>query len=82
MQEARANGLARVLSTMGRGYGLKVLRERLLYGLCEDRSRKRTQIKEAENGGSRDGPFLEVLLSRILPQELSVNGDVPSTLDS
>jgi transposase len=31
-----ANGLACVLSRMGRGYGLKALRARLLYGLCED----------------------------------------------
>jgi len=75
-----ANGLARVLSRMGRGYGLKALRGRLLYGLCEDRSRKRVPAKESRNGDGVDGPFLGVPLSRILPQEPSVNGEVPSTL--
>jgi len=77
-----ANGLARVLSRMGRGYGLKALRGRLLYGLCEDRSRKRVPAKESGNGTSVDGPFLGVPLSRILPQETSVNGEVPSTQES
>ena len=77
-----ANGLARVLSRMGRGYGLKALRGRLLYGLCEDRSRKRLPAKESGNGAGVDGPFLGVPLSRILPQETSVNGEIPSTLES
>ena len=77
-----ANGLARVLSRMGRGYGLKALRARLLYGLCEGRDRKRTQAKESRNGGSRDGPFLGVPLSRLLPQEQSASGEAPSTLES
>jgi Transposase len=77
-----ANGLAQVLSCMGRGYGLKALRGRLLYGLCEDRSRKRVPAKESGNGTSVDGPFLGVPLSRILPRETSVNGEVPSTLES
>src|SRR5215467_14632600 len=71
-----ANGIARVLSRMGRRYGLKALRGRLLYGLCEDRSRKRVPAKESGNGTSVDGPFLGVPLSRILPQETSVNGEV------
>src|SRR5260370_34659747 len=77
-----ANGLARVLSRMGRGYGLKALRGRLLYGLCEDRSRKRMPAKESENGNGVDGPFLGVPLSRFLPQEAPMNGNVPSTLES
>ena len=77
-----ANGLARVLSRMGRGYGLKALRGRLLYGLCEDRSRKRLPTKESRNGDGVDGPFLGVPLSTLLPQDLSGNGDAPSTLES
>lgn len=77
-----ANGLAQVLSRMGRGYGLKALRGRLLYGLCEGKDRKRTPTKEPENGNGVDGSFLGVPLSRLLPQEPSMNGDAPSTLDS
>ncbi len=77
-----ANGLARVLSRMGRGYGLRTLRARLLYGLCEGRDRKRVPAKESENGDGVDGPFLGVPLSRFLPQESPVNGNVPSTLES
>ena len=77
-----ANGLARVLSRMGRGYGLKALRGRLLYGLCEGRERKRVPAKESRNGDGVDGPLLGVPLSRILPQEQPVNGDSLSTLES
>ncbi len=77
-----ANGLARVLSRMGRGYGLKALRARLLYGLYEGRDRKRAPAKESGNGGGVDGPFLGVPLSRLWPQEPSANGDSSSTLDS
>ena len=62
--------------------GLRALRGRLLYGLCEDRSRRRTPAKEPGNGNSVDGPFLGIPLSRILPQEPSVNGEAPSTLES
>jgi len=77
-----ANGLARVLSRMGRGDGLKALRGRLLYGLCEGRDRKRVQSKEPENGNGVDGPFLGTPLSTLLPQDQSVNGEAPSTLES
>jgi hypothetical protein len=67
---------------MGRSYGLKALRARLLYGLCEGCDRKRALSKKSGNGDSVDGPFLGVPLSRILTQEPSVNGDAPSTLES
>ncbi len=77
-----ANGLARVLSRMGRGYGLKALRGRLLYGLREGRGRKQVPTKESRNGDGVDGPFLGVPLSTLLPQDLSGNGDAPSTLES
>jgi transposase len=77
-----ANGLARVLSRMGRGYGLKALRGRLLYGLCEGRDRKRVPANKSENGNGVDGPFLGAPLSRILPQEPLVKEDAPSTLES
>ncbi len=67
---------------MGRGYGLKALRARLLYGLCEGRDRKRVPAKESSNSELRDGPFLGVPLSRILSQESLANGNDPSTLES
>jgi len=77
-----ANGLARVLSRMGRGYGLKALRGRLLYGLCEDRSRKRVPTKELGNGGGVDGSSPGTPLSRLLPQGVPGSEGGPSTLDS
>ena len=71
-----------VLSRTGRGYGLKALRGRLLYGLREGRDRKRVQTKESENGGCVDGPFLGTPLSILLSQDQLVNGEAPSTLES
>jgi hypothetical protein len=50
--------------------------------LGEGRGRKRVPTKESRNGDGVDGQFLGVSLSTLLPQDLSGNGDAPSTLES